>query len=76
MPLGVPWLGSCPLGIALLGMALLGVAQGTLYVEVGGRVLIEVQQEVQGYRQEGRLGLVGPMEGEDLDLATSLGCLT
>lgn len=52
-----PWLGSYQLGIGPLG---------TLDVEVGGRLLVQVQQDMQGYSQEGRQGLVGPLEGEDL----------
>ncbi len=47
-----PWLGSHQLG--------------TLDVEVGGILLVQVQQDMQDCSQEGRRGLVGPMEGEDL----------
>ncbi len=46
------WLGSHPLDM--------------LDVEVVGRLLVQVVQDMQGCRQEGRQGVVGPLEGEDL----------
>ena len=58
----VAWLDSYQVGIGQVGIGQVG----TLEVEDGGRLLVEGQQDMRGCIQEGRLGLVVLLEGEDL----------